>query len=137
MPTLPTLPLVAANEVEINRTWEELGTPAQFLAWLIQHMAVDPKKLGQFNEIIFGSSAPVGLDKGKLFIKTTNPPAIGIPVGETYQYIYTYPVNVPLPWAGAADEVPVYLTKMGAADLLPYGITIPEDSDKFYVMLQV
>lgn len=136
MARYPLLPLLAANDIEPLKSWEDVTSPHDLVLYLIRMAAVDPNQLLQFTEIVVGPDQPSGADRNKLWLKNTDPFAVGIFNGNTYKLIYEYPPNVPLIWTKARSEFPSYLTELNDGQLTSYGLTKPP-SDAFYFMLIV
>ena len=128
-------PLSIAKDVEQQRSWEGISTPYDLLIYFSKFASVDIGSLQSLDEVEVSSIEPE--NKTKIWIKTGNPVAIGVPIGSSYKMFYQYPPNVPFLWIGDTDSVPSYLTLVSDSDLEDYEITKPNKSKANYVVLFV
>lgn len=131
----PKLPLLIANEVEARRSWEDICSSPQALAiWIARTFAVDAGKILDLTDIHVGEDQPTGGDFGKLWIKNTNPPAVGIPYGTQYHLIYPYPMGVPILWVKGITSIPYYMRQLSGNEVLQMGLTEPLDDNYKWVI---
>lgn len=121
MPEDPIAPLIVANEKEKERNWDDLETPSKIASWFQKLFAVDLGTVKKELNFFVGPSEPEGGDRGKVHIKTSRPIGVGIFVQGSYEYIYKYPVNVPLQFP--SDSIPVGLIALTVAELSEYDLT--------------
>lgn len=130
--------LKVAKPTEVRQDWSQVTQSLPvFAQWIARTFAVDLTDLLSKNELIYvGSSEPTGEDKGKIWIKNTNPPGIGIPFSDTYVVIYPFPPNSPVLWTGGSANQPGYVRKLSDTELEQFGLTDPESSEYYYVILE-
>ena len=134
----PHLPLSIANEVEARRSWEDICNSPQSLAiWIGRTFAVDASQILALTNIYIGADEPSGGNFGKLWLKNTNPPAIGIPYGKEYQLIYPYPMQIPILWTQGATTIPSYMRQLSGNELSQMGITEPTNDAYIWVIGEI
>jgi hypothetical protein len=129
------LPIVAANDIEKNRSWEGISTPHDLAMYMSRVLAVDPSAVERIQEVVYSDVQPTGEDSSKIWIKTSYPAAIGLPVGGEYEVIYQYGPNVPILWITAA--VPSYMRKLNSTELTDYGLTDPPNGVAKWVIFEI
>lgn len=135
MSDIPLMPLVVAKDIEPLRSWEGFDTPHDLALYLARMFAVDSSQITRLQEFVVNSVEPVGVDREKIWIKSEGVPAIGLPIGGTYQMIYKYPPNIPLLWTGG--DLPPYLRKLSDNELTNYGLANPDNTNYYYFILEV
>lgn len=133
------LSLVVANNVELERNWEEIGRSPQSLAqWFIKMLAVDSTKITALNEVVVSEEQPVGDSANKIWIATGPPPFIGVPDGNNgYARFYQYPANTPFLWVLGESNLPQWIERVSTNELSSYGLTEPTSDQYFYAILRV
>lgn len=131
-------PIKIANPVEVRQDWAIVMQSLSELAhWISRTFAIDVTNLVNVStEIYVGSSKPTGEDKGKIWIKNTSPPAIGIPFSDDYIEIYPYPPLCPVLWTGGAGSHPSYMRKLSETELEQFALTNPESDNYYYIILE-
>jgi hypothetical protein len=123
MPQEPIATLIQSNDPEgRDVTWKEVGqTPTQFLQWIIKRLAVDFGRVRSIIPIYIGKTNPDGANSGKIHIKDTNPPRIGVNTEAGYKYFDMYPRNVIMGWRGS-KPIPSYMTTVPDLELEQLGL---------------
>lgn len=129
--------LVVGNPVEANSSWEDVGaSPADLYQAMTRIFAVEMETIESLDQYYIGDSQPEGESTGQIWISNGAIPFIGIPVGSGYTKIYPYPEHVPLLWMGGENR-PSYLRRLSPTELENSGLTNPENTDYYYVILSV
>lgn len=123
---LPLLPLRVQADIEQQKSWEGISTPQDLAQYLSRVLSVDPNSLANIAEITFSSLEPTEGERGKIWIKTSEPVAIGIPVGGAYRMIYEQPPGVPYLVIGDENKIPSYARKLTASELTSYNLQAPD-----------
>lgn len=123
MPEDPISTLIESTDPEgSDVSWKDVGsTPQLFLKWLVKRVAVDFSKVLSRIPIFFNTDEPKGNENGKIHIKTTLEPRIGIYTAGGYKYFDRYPRNVILGWRGASN-IPPFFTTVPDAELEQIGL---------------
>lgn len=123
MPQEPIATLIASNDPEgKDVTWKEVGqSPTIFLQWLIRRIAVDFSRIKSIIPVYFGVGKPEGLNAGKLHIKTSIEPRIGVSTEGGYKYFDRYPRNVMMGWRGS-KPIPSFFSTVPDAELEALGL---------------
>lgn len=126
MPTsnTTTLPLKAIRDIEPYKSWSEVKTPNDLILYIVANFVVDPSALSAFQQFIYSSSQPTGIDAGKPWVKTDSPPGFGVPIGENYILLTQYPPDVPLIWT-KDTALPSYLRKLTEDEMTDYALATP------------
>lgn len=132
------VPLKVAVPTEVRQDWDIISKNLSELSrWISRTFAVDiTDYLSKNTTLYLGSSEPEGEDAGKLWIKTTSPPALGIPFNGQYTMLYPFPPSCPVLWTNGESELPTYLRKLSETELERYSLTDPSGDDYFYVILE-
>lgn len=131
-------PIKVANPKETRQDWNIVTRDLSELAlWIARTFAIDVSDiLNRSTPVYSGSQEPVGSDKGKIWIKTSSPPAIGIPFSDGYQLIYPMPPNTPQLWMGGKGEHPNYTRLVTSEELDELGLTAPQNENYYYIVLE-
>lgn len=133
---LKSLPLKIQKGIEQASSWSGLSTPYDLLLYFARNTFIDPTAIVSLKEVVTSSIEPAGEDRDKLWIKTEGAPALGIPIGGTYQMIYQYPPNVPFIWTQGIDVMPSYISRLETSELGDYGLTNPTDVKFYYAIFK-
>ena len=90
------LPVQTASPVELHECWGDYPNPSAFFAAISSFLFVDSEKLGDSSGVIFSDTQPSATDNAKIWLKTSEPYAVGFFAGGSYRLFYQYPPNVPL-----------------------------------------
>lgn len=136
---IPLLPLKYQNDIEQLRSWEGISTPADLLKLAAARLSVDVNSLLRFEEVVYTDVEPTGESRKKIWIKTDDPVAVGIPSGEKYTMIYQYPVNVPFIWMfkSLGNVIPSYSRVLTATELTDLNLTAPKETAGKYIIIEL
>lgn len=133
--TAGLIPLIAARDIEANRSWEGISTPNDLLQYFIKHAAVDGSKIPTLNEFIYQGIEPAGSDRSKVWINTEGIISINIPVGGVYQKFYQYPPFVPLIW-NRDNNLPLGFRALNEQELEGMSLDEPDNTKYYYVIFE-
>lgn len=128
------IPIKRVKGIEAQASFEGINTPNDLANLMTRLLAVDDEGFVSLREIVVTPNEPTGEEKKKVWIKSSSPPAIGLPVGGIYRMIYQYPVNVPFLWIDGEENLPSYMTKVTKTEMLSYGLPFPTSDTIFYVV---
>lgn len=129
------IPIKRVKGIEAQKNFEGISTPNDLANMMTRLLAVDDNDFLDLQEIIVSATEPRDTDRQKLWVKNSNPPALGLPIGGQYVMIYPYPPNIPILWVQGEDELPFYLRKLTAGELTDYNLFNPTNENVFYVIL--
>lgn len=124
MPDDPLLKLLRVRNPEPERRWEEMPTPDEVLTWMLSHLAVDARALKPFAGVIVSGSVPLKENRGKLWVKTSEPVGVGVFVNGQWQMTYKYPPNTAFLWTQGANKIPAtgYIFQLSEAEVTELGL---------------
>lgn len=127
-------PLSVAKDKEAQKSWEDITTPYQLLLYIAQFLSVNLQELSTLDEIVNGESPPS--DKTKIWIKTSDPIGIGLPVAGSYKMIYQYPVNIPFLWMNDLDSIPGSARPLNDGELDQAKLEKPDEDKANWIIIQ-
>ena len=127
------IPLKVAKDIERERSWEGIHSPKDLALYLTQILFVDAEKVLALKEITFSQEEPTGDDRGKIWIKLTEPIGIGLPIAGDYSMIHQYPKNVPMLYSGV---IPDYMRKLSGDELEDFGLQDPPKDGTNWVIFE-
>lgn len=128
------IPIKRVKGIEAQATFDGVSTPNDLANMLTRLLAVDDEGFLSLKEIIVSPNEPTGEEKKKLWIKSSNPPGIGLPIGGIYKMIYQYPVGIPFLWVDGLENLPGYMDIIEWQTLDSYGLKRPTTPSAFYVI---
>lgn len=131
------LPLRVAEDIEVQQSWNGISTPNELAKYFSRVLAVDPSSIVGLQETVYSSVRPQGEDANKLWIKTTEPVGIGIPVGGSYRMIFEEPVNTPYLFIGDIENIPSYARRLTDTERSDYALGNPAETKASWVIIEV
>jgi hypothetical protein len=128
------IPIKRVKGIEAQATFDGISTPNDLANLMTRLLAVDDAGFVSLQEIVVSPNEPTGEEKKKLWIKSSNPPAIGLPIGGVYRMLYQYPPGVPFLWIDGEENLPTYMNKLTKSEMLSYGLPFPTSETIFYVV---
>lgn len=127
MPATDFIKIIPLQQTEPNLTWEMFcQSPYKLLQAFTQYFAVEGKFLENLPAIIFSATTPGAPDRSKIWIKTSNPYAIGLFLDGQYRMDYgpsQLQVNIPfLADPNTVDATIQGLGQMSDDDVTSFGI---------------
>lgn len=129
------LPLVALKPSEPNLTWEQFcSDPIKLFEEFANRYIVDANALKSSVAAVKNDNIPEPVDRGKIWIKTSWPYAIGVVIDGKYKMdwgLSGYPANTPFLWKEAnISPVPGFIHKLTSDEIAAYGIADTTGSDE-------
>jgi hypothetical protein len=132
---MPLLPLVVQKGIERGSSWEGISTPNDIANFIARTLAVDPSAATDLQEAIYSDVKPTRENAKKIWIKTSVPTAIGLPIGGSeYSMIYEYPEGVPFLWVKGIAAIPSYMRRLTDSELDEYSLTKPKIATAAWVI---
>ena len=129
------LPLVAQKGIERGSSWEGISTPNDLANFIARVLAVDPTAAIELQEVIYSDVKPVIENSKKIWIKTSEPSGIGVPIGGAeYRMFYEYPEGVPILWVKGIATIPKYMRQLTEKELEDYSLTKPKIASAAWVI---
>lgn len=129
------LPVKVANDEERHRKWSEITqSPQDFLNWLVKLLGVDATQIAELTDVVISPTIPQGNER--VWFKTSDPVAVGIPTTNGYRMIYQYPSNTPLLWLLGQENLPNGFIPIPEGSLPDYGLTAPGNESYLWVIFE-
>lgn len=131
----PFLPILVQSDIEQQQSWEGISIPNDLARYMARVLAVDPNSILSFDEVIYSNIQPSGDESKKIWIKTGEPYAIGIPTSDNYKMFYQQPVNVPYLFIGREGDIPDYSRVLTSSELEKYKLTAPDNKVANWIII--
>jgi hypothetical protein len=137
MPEEPVLNLEFSQDKERALSWESFPHPNALLQWLVQHLFVNTAKIQTSSQIILSAAKPSAADATKLWLKTSEPYAIGFVAGGSYKMFWQFPDTSPFLWTKTNQGLPQGVTQLTVSELTKFSLSNPANlSNGFWVIFR-
>lgn len=128
------LELTPLEPKEPNITWEDLcSDPMKLFKEFARRYIVNANSLKSSTAAIKSDNIPEPVDRGKIWIKTSWPYAIGVVIDGTYKMdwgLSGYPANMPFLWKESKmSPVPGNIHKLTTDEITAFGIVDTTGTD--------
>lgn len=103
--------------------WCQFQRPEDFLKLIPDLFRVNAEGIYQTMPAIASDVTPGNEHLDKIWVKTSEPPGIGIPSGGKFNVIYQYPVSVPFIADFGNSNIPIGVTELSPEDIASKGLT--------------